>query len=313
MGATGVSQVTIRKNNVTQGDDVFTIRAYHCSTRGLILGRTPVGRAVDRGNWAPPDVDIDQPSIARVYDYFLGGSHNFASDRAFADRVTAVMPEIRLVLQHNRAFVRRAVRFLLRQGIRQFVDLGSGIPTVGNVHEIAHSVDPRAMVVYVDTDPVAVAHSRALLADVPRAIMIAADLTQPARVLAEPELLRLVDLGQPVGVLLNSVLHFVPDAARAASIVSDFHQAVPAGSYVSITHAGADPQRERLRRTEVLYNQFLAEMVMRSREQITELFGTLSIVEPGVVQLPLWRPDSPEDVGPDATRFPGFGGVGRVE
>src|SRR5689334_7014330 len=156
---------------------------------------------MDRPSWAPEDVDLDRPSVARVYDYLLGASHNFAVDREFARRVLAAMPDVTRVAHENRAFLRRAVRYLCDAGVRQFIDLGSGIPTVGNVHDVAQAVDPAATVVYVDLDPVAYAHSRAILADNPHATVIRGDLRRPAELLADEEVRARLDFDRPVGVL----------------------------------------------------------------------------------------------------------------
>jgi hypothetical protein len=268
---------------------------------------------VDRSDWVPSDVEIDQPSIARVYDYYLGGSNNFAADRDFAARVLAAVPSLPQVIQQNRAFLRRAVRYLVGQGIRQFVDFGSGIPTVGNVHEVAQTMEPQTRVVYVDTDPVAVAHSRAILGGNPLATIIPADLRQPAQVLENPELRRLINLAEPVGALLVAVLPFVPDTAEAAGIVAELHELLAPGSYVAISHPSADHMRDGFLKTQSLYNESVAAMKMRSHHEITGLFGSLRLVEPGVVQIPLWQPDSPEDVGPDAADYPGYAGVGHVD
>jgi hypothetical protein len=270
---------------------------------GIFRSPRRKGVPVNRPEWAPSDIDVDRPAVARVYDYYLGGLHNFAVDREFAARVLQAMPDLPTHAQENRAFLRRAVRFLTAQGINQFVDLGSGIPTVGNVHEVAQRADPGARVVYVDWDPVAVAHSRAILDGNDRARVIAADLRQPTQVLDDPDLRQLIDLDRPVAVLLVSVLHFVPDDDRPQEIVAEFAKAIAPGSHVVISHAAL---------LQALYNKSASPMRVRSRAEITELFGDLTLVEPGVVQMPLWRPDSPDDVGPDVESYPGYAGVARV-
>ncbi len=260
----------------------------------------------------PGGVDINQPSVARVYDYYLGGSHNFQADRAFAAQVIAAVPDMPWVIQENRAFLRRAVRFIAESGINQFVDLGSGIPTVGNVHEVVATINPDAKVVYVDHDPVAVAHSRAILDGNRHTVVIAADLRKPADVLAHPELNRLVDLARPVGVMLNAVLHFVPDDAEAAGIVAEIATHIAPGSFVGISHASADQMQDEAERTESLYNRSVAAMSMRSHAEVLALFGGLPLVEPGLVKIPMWHPESPDDIGPQAERYPGYAGVARV-
>ena len=161
---------------------------------------------MERPSWAPEDIDLERPSVARVYDFYLGGSHNFAVDRELGRRVIETFPLLPKTLQENRAFLRRAVRFCVEAGIRQFLDIGSGIPTVGNVHEVAQQVDPTIKVVYVDIDPVAVAHSRAILKGNEYATAIRADFRQPEVILSHPELQRLIDLRQPVALLLVALL-----------------------------------------------------------------------------------------------------------
>ncbi|MEV1288621.1 SAM-dependent methyltransferase [Micromonospora sp. NPDC049679] len=267
---------------------------------------------MNRPDWAPPEIDVDRPAVARVYDYYLGGLHNFAVDREFAAQVLQAMPDLPTHAQENRAFLRRAVRFLTAQGIDQFVDLGSGIPTVGNVHEVAQRADADSRVVYVDWDPVAVAHSRAILDGNHRASVIAADLRQPGQVLDDPALRQLIDLDRPVAVLLVSVLHFVPDDQRPREIVSEFAKAVAPGSYLVISHASSEGQPEQAARLQALYNKSASPMRVRSRAEISALFGDLTLVDPGVVQMPLWRPDSSDDVGPDVESYPGYAGVARI-
>src|SRR5947209_6612941 len=160
---------------------------------------------MERPSWAPEGIDLDRPNAARMYDYALGGSHNFAVDREMVEQVEKIMPGSSLIAHVNRAFLQRAVRLCLDAGIRQFLDIGSGIPTVGSVHEVAQAVDPRARVAYVDVDPVAVAHSRAILVDNPYATAVPGDVRHPAEVLADSEVTALLDLGQPVAVLLIAV------------------------------------------------------------------------------------------------------------
>src|SRR5438132_13046061 len=173
----------------------------------------------DRPAWAPQDIDINLPSAARMYDYYLGGGHNFAADREVAERALAIMPEGRQLAQINRAFLRRAVRFCVAAGLRQFLDLGSGIPTLGNVHEVAQAASPLSKVVYVDIDPVAVAHSRALLESNDLATAVLEDLRKPESVLTNPAVRGLLDLKRPVALLMLSVLHFVQDEDDPAMIL----------------------------------------------------------------------------------------------
>ena len=264
---------------------------------------------MERPSWAPEDVDVERPSVARVYDYYLGGSHNFAADREFAEQILTLMPEATIVAQENRAFLRRAVRHLASHGIRQFIDLGSGIPTVGNVHEVAQSVDPEARVVYVDIDPVAYAHSRVILADNPHATVIRGDLRKPADVLADPRLLEHIDLDRPVGILLVAVLHFVPDADRPADIIAGYAGAAAPGSHVVVSHTTEEGMSEAGTEAVNLYNRSSRTVIPRSTAEITRLLNGLTLVEPGVVHLPQWRPDTPEDA--DLTPMPGLAAVAR--
>jgi hypothetical protein len=269
--------------------------------------------AVTRPSWAPSGADIDKPSVARVYDYYLGGSHNFAADREFGNKVIAAVPNARWVVQENRALLRRAVRFLLDQGVDQFIDLGSGIPTVGDVHEVAQAINPAARVVYVDNDPVAVAHSRALLYGNPNTTVYAGDLMNPHSVLSDPDVRRLVDLSRPIGVLMIAVLHFIPDNDVAVGVVKSWAGRLAPGSYIAITHGSADQMSAKAHETASLYNRSVASLTMRTYDEIVRLFDGAELVEPGVVQVPRWRPDAHDDVDPDTARYPGYAGVARID
>ncbi|MEJ8281450.1 SAM-dependent methyltransferase [Pseudonocardia spirodelae] len=267
---------------------------------------------MDRPAWAPDEVDMTSPSVARVYDYYLGGSHNFEADREFADRVLAELPDMAAIAQANRAFLRRAVHMLCAQGVRQFLDLGSGIPTVGTVHEVARAAGADPRVLYVDNDPIAVAHSRALLAGDDATAVLAADLTDPQRVMADPATRAHLDLSEPVAVLLVSVLHFVPDSADPAGIVRGYAGATAPGSHVVVSHASDEGGHTAASRAQNVYNRDRSpnRMRMRDTEEVTALLGDLQPVDPGVVRIPLWRPECP--VGPDAQRYPGLAVVART-
>jgi S-adenosyl methyltransferase len=267
---------------------------------------------LERPTWAPGEIDLERPSVARVYDYYLGGSHNFAVDRQMAQRAIALMPDLPLIMQSNRAFLRRAVRYLLNVGVTQFLDIGSGIPTAGNVHDIVSETHPDAPVVYVDTDPVAVAHSRAILAGHDHATVVQADLRQPEQLLASPELRRMLDLDKPVGILMIAVLHFVPVEDDPAGVVGRLYDAVAPGSHLALTHASHDGDQQNSGAVEALYARSPTPITMRSYDQVVELFKGFSLVDPGVVFLPRWHPEtdsSPEDH--QAERFSGYAGVGR--
>ncbi|MEJ2211651.1 MAG: SAM-dependent methyltransferase [Anaerolineae bacterium] len=186
--------------------------------------------------WIPPEIPLDKPNPARIYDYLLGGYHNFEQDRAVAEQMVQIYPDLFLTAQVNRSFLRRAVTFLLAQGIDQFLDIGSGIPTMGNVHEVAQAANPEAHVVYVDVEPVAVAHGRTMLAGNERAAAIRADVREPEAILAHPEVKRLLDFERPVGLLMVALLHYVIDDAVAYRAVERLRRAMAPGSYMALAH-----------------------------------------------------------------------------
>ena len=262
--------------------------------------------------WIPKDVPLDRPSSARMYDYFLGGWHNFAVDRQAADAATAIYPDFPLVMRTNRAFLYRAVRFLVQQGIDQLLDVGSGIPTVGNVHEVAQRLNPAARVVYVDFDPIAVAHSEAILQGNSQAAVIQADAREPEQILDHALVRPLFDSGKPVAVLLAAVLHFVPDDAIALHITSTLRDAMPPGSYLALSHATHDgltaDVSEQLHR---LYARTTNPYTARTQAEIAAFFDGLDMVEPGLVSTPLWRPERPDDLlVDDPARAAIYAGVG---
>ncbi len=264
-------------------------------------------------NAYPPD---ETPSPARMYDYYLGGYHNFPADRAAAEQVIALAPATPLIAQANRAFLRRAVTFLLEQGIDQFLDLGSGIPTAGNVHEVAQEANPGARVVYVDSDPLAVTHSAALLADNPTATVIQADARRPETILTHSEVRRLLDLARPLGVLMVGFLYFITDDGEAVRLVAGLRDAVAPGSYFAISHAIDDLAPsippEVIEGTAEVYRRSTNPVAMRSRASVAHFFAGLDLVEPGLVDLPLWRPEGPDDLFLDAPEQSTFvAGVGR--
>lgn len=266
---------------------------------------------MERPNWAPDDIDVERPSAARVYDYYLGGLHNFAADRAMAARAVADWPELPRIMQANRAFLRRAVRYLVAQGIDQFLDIGSGIPTVGNVHEVAQAARPDARVVYVDIDPVAVAHARALLADDPRTGVVQADMVDVDAVLDDPVTRSLLDLSRPVGLLVVALLHFVGDDRRPGAVLARYRDAIAPGSHLVVSHASADGAPDRADEHLSLYRRTATPMTMRSREEVAGLLDGFTLVEPGLVFLPQWRPEDPSAPLEHPERFTGYAAVGR--
>jgi SAM-dependent methyltransferase len=248
-------------------------------------------------DWVPEGVAITVPNAARVYDYVLGGYHNFAADREFVEQALKVWPEAAAVGHANRAFVRRSVRWLVDAGIRQFLDLGSGIPTLGNVHEIAQAAAPECRVVYVDIDPVAVAHSKAILADNPLADALRADLRDASEILTHPDVTGLLDFTQPVAVLFNSVLHFVEDTDDLIGVMNTVRAELARGSYIVITHG--TPLEELTREQEgirELYRSTPSQGHLRTPEAVLAMIAGMALVEPGIVPVTDWHPD-PEETG----------------
>ncbi|MFI8100692.1 SAM-dependent methyltransferase [Streptomyces sp. NPDC086023] len=268
---------------------------------------------MDRPDWAPPGIDISVPSVSRIYDYYLGGSHNFEVDRQTARRAMEFMPGLPKIMQANRAFMRRAVRHAVSEGITQFLDIGSGIPTFGNVHEVAQGASPEARVVYVDHDPVAVAHSQAVLGGDARTDIVAADLRKPHEILGSPQTTALLDFDRPVALLLVAVLHFLEDADEPYAAVAQLRDALAPGSLLILTHAsheGIPASPDAADGAVRVYRDARNPLVMRTREEVAGFFDGFTLVDPGLVAMPSWRPDTP-DVQEDPYAFAGFAGVGR--
>src|ERR1700733_3762065 len=246
--------------------------------------------------WVPPEVDVKRANSARVYDYLLGGSHNFLADQDLGRSLAATDPSVRAIARANRDFLGRAVRFLAQAGVGQFLDIGSGIPTQGNVHEVAQQGSPGSTVVYVDVDPVAIAHSKALLAGNGNTAVIEADLRHPDQILAHAGTRRLIDFSQPTGLLLVSVLPFISDDADPGRIVATLRDALAPGSYLVLAHATDASRPVVAQATEKVYNGGVsAQARMRSGEEILRFFGGVELVDPGLVYIPLWRPDPVAD------------------
>jgi hypothetical protein len=264
--------------------------------------------------WVPPGIDTGKANIARVYDWWLGGDHNFRADQDAARAMIAVEPNARAIARANRAFLGRAVRFLAAEaGIRQFLDIGSGIPTQNNVHQVAQDAAPGARVVYADVDDVAVAHSKLLLDGQADAAVIQADLRDPARILADPETQLLLDFTQPVAVLLAAVLHFIADDDSPEQIVATLRDALPPGSYLVISHACSDPQPDLLSTFETVYkSKVAAQGRARTSAEIARFFDGFTLVDPGLTWVPLWRPDQPQDVPEDPENYWFLSGVGQL-
>ncbi|QUH01468.1 SAM-dependent methyltransferase [Saccharopolyspora erythraea] len=236
-------------------------------------------------------MDIDRPCAARIYDAFLGGSHNFGVERRFVERAEAELPGITEVYRENRAFVRRAVEYLLAHGVHQFLDLGSGIPTIGHVHEVARRRTGEFRVLYVDNEPLTVAHSRPLLDDEPRAAIIEADCRDPESVLRSPEAAALIDFDRPVALLMSAVLHFVPDRDSPAALVETYRKALAPDSHLAITHLTADHDPATAGTLERFYAETADPLVARPAKWIDALFGDFEVLPPGTSHLTDWRPD----------------------
>jgi hypothetical protein len=263
----------------------------------------------------PPQIDTSRPHPARVYDYFLGGKDNFAADREVAKQALAVAPSFRTAVRENRAFLGRAVRYLVEEaGITQFLDLGSGLPGVGNVHEVAQAVQPGARVVYVDNDPIVLAHGRALLTSSPegRCAYLQADIRDPEYILRHPLTTDTLDFGRPVALILTAVLHFFADEEEPGKIVEALLAALPSGSYVAASHGtGEYSPPLRVDGGVRAYQQGGMPVHMRDGSDFADLaFKGLTLVPPGVVVVSEWRRE-PGDIPPPAEEVGINGGVAR--
>ena len=243
----------------------------------------------DDSAWIPPDIDTAKPSPARMYDYSLGGKDNFAVDREAVEAVGEIVPEFRAVGMANRRFLVQAVETLSKLGIDQFVDLGTGIPTSPNVHEVAQQTHPQAKVVYVDNDPIVMAHNRALRARRPGVLTLDRDMRQPASVMDDPQVRAHLDFDRPIGLLFIAVLHFVR-RELGVELVKQFCRSVPPGSYLAISTACADGMESAvIERLEAVYAKSAAPFVLRSTAQVEQLFDGVDLLEPGVVDVTRWR------------------------
>lgn len=251
---------------------------------------------VDLAEWAQqlPEIDPEKPSPARIYDFWLGGSQNFAADRMVGQRAIDTVPGLQAGVRANRAFLGRVVRHLSERGVTQFLDLGSGVPTIGNVHEAARDVNPTARVVYVDIDPVAIAHARALLTDVTGVEAILADLREPEIVLGHPLVRETLDLTAPIAILMNAVMHFIPDTDHPDAIVRAYTDPAAPGSFIAISHGTENPaQRSEVK---TLVNDYQRStgvpLISRDAEQLGAWLTGLDIQPPGIVTIDQWHPDT---------------------
>lgn len=262
---------------------------------------------------APDGMDTATPNVARIYDFLLGGKDNFAADRAAAKQLVAAVPDIAAIAQDQRAFIARAVRYLAaEEGIRQFLDLGSGLPTRSNVHQVAQAITPDAHVVYVDYDPVVALHGQALLASGDRVAMVHADLTRPDVVLSQPDVLRVLDLSQPLAVISTGTLYFISDEQDPHAIIAEYRDHMAPGSFLAISHAPSnDPgeDSEAWDNATDVYRQASSQIHFRSLAEIQRFFDGFELVDPGVVWMAGWRPDP--DTKPFARLRAMRAGVGR--
>ncbi|MGW2255043.1 SAM-dependent methyltransferase [Kitasatospora sp. NPDC001660] len=259
------------------------------------------------GTDLPTDLQTDRPHPARIYDYWLGGKDNFPPDRAAAEHAIAAAPDIPQAARENRAFLRRAVRLCVEAGVRQFIDIGSGLPARGNVHEVAQELAPDARVVYIDNDPIVLAHGRALLADNRSTTVLTGDLRDVEELLDRAELRSLIDLSQPVAVLLLAVLHFVDDAQAAAAVRAVRDRVAP-GSHLLVSHSTAEGNPQRAEEVGKTWENATSRIKGRGRAEVEAFFEGWELLEPGVDFVPLWRP---EGSTANTTRWM-YAGVGRT-
>jgi len=255
----------------------------------------------------PVGVDITRPSPARVWDYFLGGKDNYAVDRAAAEMIISLAPDIRSAARAHRTFLERAVRHLAQAGIRQFIDLGAGIPTSPSTHQIAREVDKAARVVYVDFDPLVVVHGQALLATHDGVSAVRGDIRRPDEILDNPQLNAVIDFAEPVGVLFIAVLPFVTDAEDPYGVVARFRERMAPRSYAVIAHAASDSDPAAMAQATAAFANSPTKILARSRAEITRMFDGFELIEPGVVNIEQWHGES----DPPRTKLGSYGGVGR--
>jgi hypothetical protein len=265
---------------------------------------------VGNPDWAPHGIDTTVPNAARVYDCLLDGAHNFPADRTMADKVQLAVPGARDGARINRSFLRRVVLFMVDSGILQFLGIGSGIPTVGNVHEIAQRADPECRVVYVGKEPVA--HSGLLFAGNDRAAVIQANLRDVEDIFEHPQVKRVLDFDQPIGLLMLLLVHFVPDSWDPVSILARYRDRLAPGSYLALSHVTDDGNPTGLTEATGFYQKTPEPLYPRSHEEVLRLFAGFELVEPRLVGCGFWRPSGSRDTSDNAEMNAVFyGGVGR--
>ncbi|URN13775.1 SAM-dependent methyltransferase [Streptomyces radiopugnans] len=262
--------------------------------------------------FTPEQIDTSRPHPARMYDYYLGGSDNYEVDREAAERLMTMAPDVRVSARANRDFLGRAVRTAVGElGIRQIIDVGTGIPTSPNTHELARAAAPDTRVVYVDNDPIVSVHADAKLTGAGNAEFVLADARKPEAVIEHPAVRALIDFGRPVALLLVAVLHFVRDEEDPAGLVAALGGALPPGSCLVLTHGTPDfHEKQRVEEGTDVYRNATAQVSLRSHAEILSFFDGWDLVDPGLVQLPLWRPDGPVPEPGELRRVALYGGVG---
>jgi len=276
-----------------------------------VTGNNQRENDVSDTGFSPEQIDTSIPHPARMYDYFLGGMDNYEVDREAAERVLGHAPFIRPTAQGNRGFHHRAVRTVVDRGIRQIIDIGTGIPTSPNTHEVARGVAADTRVAYVDNDPIVATYAGAKLTNSGNASFVLADLREPEAILDHPTTKQLIDFEQPVALMLVAVLHFVRDDEGPGEIIRTLTSRLPEGSCLILSHITADfDGGEALEQAAEVYKNSTAQLIMRSREELMPFFEGFELLEPGLVRPPLWRPDGPVPQGEELLLHHGYAGVG---
>jgi hypothetical protein len=253
------------------------------------------------------EIDTSRPHPARIYDYLLGGKDNYEVDQRAADQLAAAAPEVRIGVRANRAFLQRAVRHVVASGVRQILDIGTGLPTSPNVHETAQEIAPDVRIAYVDNDPIVNTHANALLSPSGATSTVLGDLRDPQAVLDHPDVRRVIDFDEPVALLLVAVVHFLTEADKPGQIIATLRDALPAGSFLVLSHATGDFADRSA--AQAVYNQATATLNLRPRAEIERFFDGFDLIEPGLAQVPFWRPDTPPPARSAEIGF--YGGVAR--
>lgn len=260
-----------------------------------------------RDGFRAEGLDTSKPHPARIYDYLLGGKDHYEVDRQAGEELAAAAPEVRIGVRANRAFLQRAVRYVVSSGVRQILDIGTGLPTSPNVYETAREVAPDVRVAYVDNDPIVNAHASALLSRSGATSIVLADVRDPQGIVDHPDVRRVIDFDEPVALLLVAVLHFLSDAEQPAQVVATLRDALPAGSFLVLSHATGDFADRR--DAQAVYSRATATLNLRSRAEVEAFFDGFALAEPGLAQVPFWRPDTPPPARSGEIGF--YGGVAR--